>query len=60
MSDLFKNVYFLKHFFPRVLVLQLTQLYHFYCYKFASELVQCQINLTKRPISNLLDKFVEI
>ena len=41
-------------------VFQLAQLNHLNCYKFTCQLVHSQVYLTKGPITNLFDKFVEI
>ena len=60
MPNLFENINFLKDFFPRVLIFELTQFNHFYCNELSRQFVYSQIDLSESAISNIFDKFVKV
>lgn len=60
MPNFLENVDFLENLFAGMLVPKLAQLYHFDGYELSSQFLDCQVDLTKSPVANLLDKMIEV
>jgi hypothetical protein len=60
MSNLFKDINFLKHFSSRILVLDICFVYAFDSHMFSGKFVDSESDFTKGTLAQEFDKLVEV